>query len=255
MNPNNQDQQDKLQLRAAAEADLAERMPSLSFGEGAAKHLLHELQVHQIELEMQNEALRQKQTELEAARNRYVDLYEFAPVGYLTLDANGMIEEANLTATTMLGVERRNLLCRGFGALVVEEDQYRLRHLLMSAPSRGQLALLRSDGRSLDAQLDCVRAAPGVRITLTDITQLRQAEAARQVFEERLSKLSSRERAVLAFAISGSSNTVIATQLQISLRTVEGHRARIYLKTGVSSLLELSQQAAAAGVSLIDGEA
>jgi DNA-binding NarL/FixJ family response regulator len=166
-----------------------------------------------------------------------------------------MIEEANLTATTMLGVERKHLLCRGFGALVVEEDQYHLRHLLMSAPSRGQLALLRSDGRRLDAQLDCVRAAPGVRIILTDITQLRQAEAARQVFEARLSNLSSRERAVLAFAISGSSNTVIATQLQISLRTVEGHRARIYLKTGVSSLLELSQQAAAAGVSLIDGEA
>ncbi|TRZ69171.1 MAG: PAS domain S-box protein [Rhodocyclaceae bacterium] len=260
MNPSDTDQQDKRQLRAAAEANLAKRMPSLSFDEGAAKQLLHELQVHQVELEMQNEALRQKQLELEAARNRYVDLYEFAPVGYLTLTAEGLIAELNLTATALLGAARKNLLHRGFRTLVVEADQDRLTQLLMSAksdsaPARAQLALLRGDGRRLDAQLDCVRASRGVRISLTDITQLRQAEAARHVFEARLSKLTPRERVVLAFAIAGMPNTVIATRLQISLRTVEGHRARIYLKTGVSSLLELSQQAAAAGVSLIDGEA
>ena len=69
--------------------------------------MIHELQVHQIELEMQNEQLRQTQAELEAALTKYTDFYDFAPVAYLTLDERGLILEANLTAATMLGVERQ----------------------------------------------------------------------------------------------------------------------------------------------------
>ena len=80
-------------LRTAAEAQLA-ASPATTPDQPVAD-LLHELQVHQIELEMQNESLRSAQTALEASRDRYFDLYEFAPIAYLTLSATGQIAEIN----------------------------------------------------------------------------------------------------------------------------------------------------------------
>lgn len=77
-------------------------------------HLLHELQSHQVELEMQNRELREVQQRLEETRDRYADLYDFAPMGYLTLDETGRILEINLTGAAMLGDERAGLVGKPF---------------------------------------------------------------------------------------------------------------------------------------------
>jgi PAS domain S-box-containing protein len=192
MSPLDEKQQHDLLLRATAERHidnaqqfkdpLTPEVPELS-----AEDLLHELQVHQVELEMQNEALRQKQTELEASRDRYHDLYDFAPVGYLTLDPNGMIEELNFTAATLLGMERKDLLHRQFTAQVVAEDQPRWMTLfltVMKQDGKGsvELALQRRDGTVFQAQVDCATRKVGagdtaLRIALTDISERKQLEA------------------------------------------------------------------------------
>jgi len=90
------------------------------------QQLVHELQVHQIELEMQNDELRRTQVELEVARDRYADLYDFSPAGYLTLDASGAIVEANLRAGLLLGINRKDLIEQPLSRFVASEDQDRL---------------------------------------------------------------------------------------------------------------------------------
>ncbi|MBF0563831.1 MAG: PAS domain S-box protein [Nitrospirae bacterium] len=100
-------------LRKNAENDVRKRAPAeidvseLSHEEIRA--MLQELQVHQIELEMQNDELNRTKQELEASRDKYSDLYDYAPAGYFTIDRKGAIIEVNLTGANMLGLERRNL--------------------------------------------------------------------------------------------------------------------------------------------------
>ena len=96
-------------LRREAEAKLKDwNLPDDVPAEDA-KRLIQELRVHQIELEMQNEELRKTQAQLEESSSQYADLYDFAPVGYVTLDEQGLIWEANLTAASQLGTERARL--------------------------------------------------------------------------------------------------------------------------------------------------
>ena len=111
-------------LRRKAEKLLSEtpEKPALTSGTDL-KGLVHELSVYQIELEMQNEELRRSQEQLEESRSEYAELYDFAPVGYLTFDKTGLITRANLTACGLLGIERSLLVKKPFTLFVHPESQ------------------------------------------------------------------------------------------------------------------------------------
>ena len=115
---------DLRELRRQAEARLRDETPDAeALSPEAARALIHELRTHQVELEIQNEELRRAQADLSDALRRYSDLYDFAPVGYVTLDDKGVILEANLTLAELVGVERRRLLGQSLLGFVVDEDR------------------------------------------------------------------------------------------------------------------------------------
>jgi PAS domain S-box-containing protein len=154
-----------------------------------AEVLVHELLVHKVELEMQVEELKKVHADMEEARDRYLDLYDFAPVGYLTIDREGQIGEVNLTAAAMLGLDRSSLVKCRFARFVAPGDGDRWHRRFMALMDRGELdrqalvlEMLRADGSRFPAFLDCRRkdaadAVSMMRLTLIDIGRIRQAEA------------------------------------------------------------------------------
>ena len=162
-----------------------------------ARRALHELRVHQIELEMQNEELRRTQEELEVSRARYFDLYDLAPVGYFTLSEQGLILEANLTAAKLLGVARGALVKQPLSRFILPEDQdihylHRKALLETGAPQAWELRLLRKDAAPFWARVEATTAqgADGAavwRAVVSDITE-------RKLEEEEKAKLEAQNR-------------------------------------------------------------
>jgi diguanylate cyclase (GGDEF)-like protein/PAS domain S-box-containing protein len=149
---------------------------------------VHELLVHQVELEMQNEELRRLHIALDTERARYFDLFDLAPVGYVTLNTENFILEANLTAARHLGLVRGQLTRLPFSRLVDPKDQdtfYLMRRKLTAdnTPQSCELRLLRSDGSTLRARLEAT-AAPepdnpaACRLTIIDIGDIAAARDA-----------------------------------------------------------------------------
>ena len=184
---------DALRRRAEAKARQTglwpeQRLEVLSREESA--RLIHGLHVHQIELELQNEELRRAQLELEASRARYFDLYDLAPVGYLTVGEGAAILEANLPAARLLGVERGALVGRALSSFVVADDQdayhlHRRRLADTGSLQACELRVTRGDGAIVWARLEAepVRAdgaAPRHRVVLTDVTERRTIEETHQ---------------------------------------------------------------------------
>ena len=121
------------------------------------QQMIHELQVHKIELEIQNEELRQTQLKLAETRDHFVDLYNFAPVGYCTINDKGVIVQANLTLALMLGVDRGYLLKKPIASFVAFADQDKLflfQRQVLRAKTRQlcELQFVKKDGALLDAE-------------------------------------------------------------------------------------------------------
>jgi diguanylate cyclase (GGDEF)-like protein/PAS domain S-box-containing protein len=154
--------------------------------------ILHELQVHQIELEMQNDELRVKQMKLDAARARYFDIYNLAPVGYCTLSRSSMIIEANKTAGEMFGNSRAEMVGQPFFRFILKEDQdvYYLswkKLLETSNPQECEIQMLRHDSEIIWVQIVANLALNEdgesvFRVVMQDITKRKQME--RQIIEE-----------------------------------------------------------------------
>jgi PAS domain S-box-containing protein len=161
---------------------------------GDVQSLVHELEVHQIELEMQNEELRRVQHELEEARNRYSDLYDFAPIGYFTFDKNGSILEVNLTGAKKLGRERGNLIKKPFSLYIHGNKDIFSSHIREVFNTETQmiceLRLVDNKGNIYDAQLESmpVHDSDGnllARTAMSDITgRKRVEEMLRKVLDE-----------------------------------------------------------------------
>ncbi len=126
------------ELRRRAEEKIGDLTSPEDLSLEDTQRLVHELKVHQIELEMQNGALRQVQIELMEAYEKYIDLYDFAPVGYLSLDESGAILEANLTLAKHLGVERAFLIGLLFVNFVAPSEKQAFRAHLAQIFKAGQ---------------------------------------------------------------------------------------------------------------------
>jgi|GEM_PF-1414866 len=156
---------------------------------------LHDLQIHQEELEYQNEELRRIQFELDSVRARYFDLYDLAPIGYLTLNEQGFFLEANLAAASMLGVVRNDLLRKSISRFIFPEDQdvyylHRNKVFELHEVLAWEMRLVRADGSIFLASLRTIPAQNGEYwITFIDITEQKQAEVALLQSEEKFRAL------------------------------------------------------------------
>ncbi len=159
-----------------------------NYSSESLSRLIHDLRVHQIELEMQNEELRMAQLELTHSRERYFDLYDLAPVGYFLLSAQGLILEANLTFAAMLGVSKSSLLQQPLSRFILSQDQdlYYLRQKKIfetGEPTVCELRLQQNDGKEFWIQLETNSAQDVGRITFiramaVDISKRKMAEKA-----------------------------------------------------------------------------
>ncbi|MDP2903726.1 MAG: diguanylate cyclase, partial [Methylovulum sp.] len=183
----------KTGLRQQAEAVLQEKTAHSyeqlkALSPEALGEIFHELHVHQIELELQNEELRQAQLELGTAKAHYFDLYDLAPVGYLTVAEKGLITQANLAAANLLGLPRRTLINKPFPLFILNADlalYYPFYKQLFESNEQQALDLrmLNNDGTQFWAHLEATTTQdesgePAFRITISNITELIKIEMA-----------------------------------------------------------------------------
>jgi PAS domain S-box-containing protein len=196
------------------------------------RQLFHSLQVHQIELEMQNEELRRVQVELAAARARYFDLYDLAPLGYCTLSGEGLILEANLTAANLLGTVRGALVQQKLNRFILEEDEdifyLHCKELVAARESKVcELRMVRQDGTFFWARLvsRAAQDADGVpvsRVVISDISERKRSKEERHHLELHLKQAQSMKAlGRLAGGVAHDMNNVLAAILGIASANLE----------------------------------
>jgi PAS domain S-box-containing protein len=186
-------------LRAKAGRPLAKRPRDLrKINPGDRQGLLHDLHVHQLELEMQDEQLRSAQEEIDEKQSRFADLFDFAPIPYFTFDGNGAIVEVNFKGAELLGQERQGLIDKPFSYFVVPGDRDKFRKhrnntLRQTSRQRCELQVTRKDGTVLDVVMESIAGKDSsgevtqVRSALWDVTELREKDEkirAEQAFRE-----------------------------------------------------------------------
>jgi PAS domain S-box-containing protein len=245
-------------LRHRAEGVLGDQLiPLDQHPDEQVQRLLYELRVHQIELEMQNDELRRSQLELEASRSKYFDLFDLAPVGYLTVSENGVIREANLTAATLLGVERSRLITLPLSRFVAVNDQkafhlHRRRVFASGIQQTCELRMVKADGTSFHARLETKAVQDGddnrqCRMIVADITVQVQAEVALRYAHDELEmrvreRTTELEQANLALQAEIAERKQVETRLRASEELLE---QRVEERTQeLSTLLEISRNMA-----------
>ena len=149
---------------------------------GDVERLVHLLEVHQIELEHQNHELRLSQEELEISRNKYVNLFDFSPIPYFTLDLNGVIKEVNITASKKIGIERRRLIGRNFITFIPMGEREIFHSFLKDVFNSSEkevcfLKAMSKDKRIFDIRLEAIKLAvtfepePKCYVALIDLTE------------------------------------------------------------------------------------
>jgi PAS domain S-box-containing protein len=189
-------------MRADAEEQLA-RCPKISpdLADQSAEALIHELQVHQVELETQAEELRRAQLALRASRDKNLDLYEFAPLGYFTISDKSLITGVNLTGTVLFDIERNDLVTTPFSRFMSEKDSDQWHRYFMNLLNREErqtctLTLTRGDGSTFPARLEGVRLPDSnngettLRIVISDISDIRKIEEALSQANKKINLLS-----------------------------------------------------------------
>ena len=183
-----QNKKNSSDLRKKAEKKLElETIDIKKLSDDELRRLAYEFQVHQIELDLQNDNLQQTQVELEYSRDKYSSLYDFAPVGYFTISDKGIFLEANLTCATMLGIERCSLINKPLSKFIKREDNNKYYRYILHVFEKHEhktveLMMVKKDGTEFYAQLECVvtqdedENPKTCRAILTDITERKQVE-------------------------------------------------------------------------------
>jgi PAS domain S-box-containing protein len=242
------------ELRRKAEEIAKKSSPSGDFKWSSENHsedtikdirMLHELRVHQIELEMQNEELRRRQMELEDTRAKYFNLYDLAPVGYITVNEQGLIQEANLTAAKLLNVDRRAMVRQPISDFLFKEDQdiyylHRKQLFEKGEPQAYELRMIKKDHMAFWVNMTATVAldadgASVCRIVISDITESKSQQEEKHGLEERLQRA---EKIEALGVLAGG----IAHDLNNDLGVIIGYAELLLLDIDESHSMENSLQ-------------
>jgi PAS domain S-box-containing protein len=245
------------ELRLRAEEWLREKKatPHPPETEDEPRKLHHELHVHQIELEMQNAELLQARDELETALEQFTNLYDYAPVGYFTLDRSGTISRVNLTATALVGVERSRLVGRRLGHFVTVEarpafNAYLEKVFTSAVKEVCELTFLKEGKEPLFIQVEGVAGESGqdCHIAVIDISERKRSDMALSLAKEAAETLRLEQEAAEALRTIKAAAEALRVEKEIAAASARAksqflvnmsHELRTPM-TGILGMLEMT---------------